>query len=370
MTCWASFWPKYARSAPTRLNRIATTVATPVEVPGPGGALERLGDRPDRDRRVEARRIDLLDRRRADEVDALGLADREVARLVARVLREVGASLNWRGLTKIVTTTVASLGAGPPDQRAVAVVQPAHRRARGRPAAARVERGAQLRAGADDAVRRGLGTSLEVAVERDARPSGTRRAAARSRRPAPEDLVEHRVVHADGLRVARERAGLDVGGVGRGRLEDRLAQVGVRLGVARDAVAEPSRSVMTWTWPLQPAPAPMPMVGMRRRSVIAAASCSGTSSRTIENAPASWTASASASSGAPARGPCPGPGPCRPCRAAACGVQPMWPMTGMPALTSASMIRALRTPPSTLTAWAPASRRKRPAFSTRLVGVA
>ena len=39
---------------------------------------------------------------------------------------------------------------------------------------------------------------------------------------------------------------------------------------------------MTWTWPLQPAPAPMPMVGMRRRSVIAAASCSGTSSRTID----------------------------------------------------------------------------------------
>ena len=32
---------------------------------------------------------------------------------------------------------------------------------------------------------------------------------------------------------------------------------------------------MTWTWPLQPAPAPIPIVGMRRRSVIAAASCSG-----------------------------------------------------------------------------------------------
>ncbi len=38
-------------------------------------------------------------------------------------------------------------------------------------------------------------------------------------------------------------------------------------------------------------------------------------------------------------------------------------MTGMPARTSASMIRAERTPPSTLTAWAPASRRKMPAFS-------
>ncbi len=38
-------------------------------------------------------------------------------------------------------------------------------------------------------------------------------------------------------------------------------------------------------------------------------------------------------------------------------------ITGMPALTSASMIRALRTPPSTLTACAPASRRKRPALA-------
>ncbi len=31
----------------------------------------------------------------------------------------------------------------------------------------------------------------------------------------------------------------------------------------------------TWTWPLQPGPAPIPIVGMRRRAVIAAASCSG-----------------------------------------------------------------------------------------------
>ena len=42
---------------------------------------------------------------------------------------------------------------------------------------------------------------------------------------------------------------------------------------------------MTWTWPEQPAPAPMPIVGIRSRAVIAAASCSGTSSRTIANAP-------------------------------------------------------------------------------------
>ena len=52
-----------------------------------------------------------------------------------------------------------------------------------------------------------------------------------------------------------------------------------------------------------------------------------------------------------------------------CGVRPMWPMTGMPARTSVSMTRAVRTPPSTLTAWAPASRRKIPAFSTASSGV-
>ena len=33
-SCCASFWPKYARSAPTRSNRIATTVATPSKWPG------------------------------------------------------------------------------------------------------------------------------------------------------------------------------------------------------------------------------------------------------------------------------------------------------------------------------------------------
>ena len=121
---------------------------------------------------------------------------------------------------------------------------------------------------------------------------------------------------------------------------------------------------MTWTWPLQPGPAPMPIVGMRRRSVIAAASWAGMSSRTIEKAPASWTARASASRPRACVRSLPWTLTLPPIPCCACGVQPMWPMTGMPALTSASMIRAERTPPSTLTAWAPASWRKRPAFSS------
>ena len=40
----------------------------------------------------------------------------------------------------------------------------------------------------------------------------------------------------------------------------------------------------------------MPIVGMRSREVMTAASCSGTSSRTIEKAPACWIAIASESS--------------------------------------------------------------------------
>ena len=126
---------------------------------------------------------------------------------------------------------------------------------------------------------------------------------------------------------------------------------------------------MTWTWPLQPAPAPMPMVGIRSRSVIARASCSGTSSSTIAKAPASCTASASASSDRAWSRVLPSTRTL-PAWFAACGVQPMWPMTGMPARTIASMVRALRTPPSTLTACAPASERKRPALATAVSDVA
>ena len=51
--------------------------------------LERSRDRPHDDGRVEAGRIDLVGVGREDDVDALGLADRDVVCLVARVAREV-----------------------------------------------------------------------------------------------------------------------------------------------------------------------------------------------------------------------------------------------------------------------------------------
>ncbi len=86
-------------------------------------------------------------------------------------------------------------------------------------------------------------------------------------------------------------------------------------------------------------------------------------------APASWTASASAMSARAWSRVLPWTR-ILPTALIVCGVSPMWPMTGMPARTSASMTRAVRTPPSTLTAWAPASRRKIPAFSIASSGVA
>ena len=97
---------------------------------------------------------------------------------------------------------------------------------------------------------------------------------------------------------------------------------------------------MTCTWPLQPGPAPIPMVGMRRRSVIAVASWAGHELEHDRERPRLLDRQrVGEEARVPARGPCPGPGPCRPARAGACGVQPMWPITGMPAATIASMTR-------------------------------
>ncbi len=102
--------------------------------------------------------------------------------------------------------------------------------------------------------------------------------------------------------------------------------------------------------------------------MIASASWPGTSSSTTANAPASWTASASASSARAWSLFLPWTRT-RPIALIACGVSPMWPMTGMPALTIDSITRAVRTPPSTLTACVPPSRRNRPALWTASSGV-
>ena len=125
---------------------------------------------------------------------------------------------------------------------------------------------------------------------------------------------------------------------------------------------------MTWIWPEQPAPAPMPIVGIAqplgdRRGQLARDELEHDRERAglldrerVGEQLSSLLAGLALD-------------PDLPIALIACGVSPMWPITGIPALTIASMMRALRTPPSTLTACVPPSRRKRPALWTASSGV-
>ena len=95
------------------------------------------------------------------------------------------------------------------------------------------------------------------------------------------------------------------------------------------------------------------MVGIVSSSVTFSAAAAGTISSTTANAPASSTACASSSS-------CLTPSPrpwmtCPPSPCSLCGVKPMCAITGMPADTIRRICSALRTPPSSFTAWAPVS---------------
>ncbi len=176
-----------------------------IEVTRPRGALERPRDRPDRDDRVEARRVDLLDRRGEDEVDALRLADGEVARLVARVLREVGRDVELARVDEDRHDGRRVGGPGLAHQRAMAVVQPAHRRDEADRARGVGQGGAKLGAGSDD-----LGSRPGRRRDQRSRSSGMPPTGIEPRRPvrrpAAEDLVEDGVVHPDGLASAREGA--------------------------------------------------------------------------------------------------------------------------------------------------------------------
>ena len=310
-----------------------------VEMARPRGALERPRDRPDADDRVEAGRIDLRRVGREDDVDALRLADREVARLVARVLREVVGDVELARVDEDRDDGRRVVRAGdaasaPGGRRGASPSSARGRSGRGasRSASRRSARVRTIRVKRAGALLRGRGRA-------GCRPPGSSRPAGRaSRGRGPR-------------RGPRRPSGRSARGPGtcRRRRRPRRRSAASRIsprtrtyGLACFGMKSPSpiRSVMTWTWPLQPAPAPIPIVGMWSRSVIAAASCSGTSSRTIAKAPASWTASASARSARawsrvlPWTRTLPTP-------LIDCGVRPMWPMTGMPARTSASMTRAV-----------------------------
>ena len=122
-----------------------------IEVTGPGRALERLRDGPDRDGRIEAGRVDLLDAGCEDQVHALRLADRQVAGLVARVLVEVRPDVELARIHEDRDDGRGIRGAGLGDQRAVAVMEPAHGRHETDGAFGGGEGVAKLGAGPEDA---------------------------------------------------------------------------------------------------------------------------------------------------------------------------------------------------------------------------
>ena len=94
-SCCQSFSPNSARSGRTCANSLATTVATPSKWPGreaphspsPSPATETVVAKPVG--------IDLLDRRRPQQVDALGLEQPRILGQLARIGGEVlvGAEL-------------------------------------------------------------------------------------------------------------------------------------------------------------------------------------------------------------------------------------------------------------------------------------
>ena len=88
-SCCASLRPKYARCGWTMLQSLSTTVVTPRKCAGRLAPSSRAVSPSTCDVGAVAVRVHLLHGRREDDVDALVLEQREVARLVARIAREV-----------------------------------------------------------------------------------------------------------------------------------------------------------------------------------------------------------------------------------------------------------------------------------------
>src|SRR6185369_4846119 len=144
------------------------------------------------------------------------------------------ATVNWRGLTKIVTTVVASAARAwrisarwPSCSQPIVGTTPT-----GRATPARAERSAvRVRT---TSVKPAAGS--EVAIERDAaRRDRTGRAIGCA---TTEHLVEDGVVHPDGLRRPREGASGDIARVPRGGVADLLADPYVRTSVLGDEIAQ------------------------------------------------------------------------------------------------------------------------------------
>jgi hypothetical protein len=130
-------------------------------------ALERRGQPGDVHRGRRAGRVDLVGRRREQEVGSGRGGQRRVARLVARIGGEVGGLVELGRVDEEGDDHDLGLRARGADEADVAVVQRAHRRHeadRARGAARVAQRGAQVGDGADGQHRAGPAASSRVAA--------------------------------------------------------------------------------------------------------------------------------------------------------------------------------------------------------------
>ena len=123
----------------------------------------------------------------------------------------------------------------------------------------------------------------------------------------------------------------------------------------------PNMSWYTRICPSHSTPAPIPMVGIESFSVTIAANFAGTHSSTIAKAPASCKDCASSIKSLAAFSVL----PCTlwpPKAFTDCGVIPKWPQTGIPEKTILFTVAATALPPSSFTALALPSFKRRPAL--------
>jgi hypothetical protein len=97
-------------------------------VAGPVFAFEDAAELLDVDPGLEARRVDLLERRHVEDVHACVLGQRCVALLAARVSVEVFALRELRRVDEQAHDDDVVLGAGRPKQREMSFMEGAHRR--------------------------------------------------------------------------------------------------------------------------------------------------------------------------------------------------------------------------------------------------
>jgi hypothetical protein len=116
----------------------------------PRRAFQGQRDGPESHRRVEAGRVDLLDRRCEHEVCTFVRADLDVARLVARVAHEVGRVAELLRIDEDRDDGRRVLGPGARDERSMPGVQPAHGRHETDRPRRGGERGSKLRPSSND----------------------------------------------------------------------------------------------------------------------------------------------------------------------------------------------------------------------------